>query len=244
MRAIILVTIAILIAGCGPVKEIDETAGWSVERLYNNARQHLDDGQYLTAIERFEKLESRYPFGKFATQAQLDVAYAYYKFDEPESALAAVERFIKLNPRHEAVDYAYYLRGLVNFDRGGGVLDVFYDREVSDYDRNLLLKSYDDFKLLVRRFADSRYVEDSRQRMVYLREQLARGDLKIAQYYADRSAWVAAAKRTNAILLDYQGTTVIPAALAIQLRAYKELGLSELADDTRRIIELNYGSSS
>ncbi len=241
MRTLILFTIGILISGCGPVKEIDETAGWSVERLYNNARALLDDGQYLTAIERFEKLESRYPFGKYATQAQLDVAYAYYKFDEPESALAAVERFIKLNPRHEVVDYAYYLRGLINFNRGEGVLDVFYDRQASDYDRNLLLKSYDDFKLLVRRFPDSRYVEDSRQRMIYLREQLARGDLKIAQYYADKSAWVAAAKRTNAILLNYQGTSVISAALAIQLEAYEKLGLSELAEDTRRIIELNFG---
>jgi outer membrane protein assembly factor BamD len=244
MRTLILFTVSILISACGPVKEIDETAGWSVERLYNNARSHLDDGQYLTAIERFEKLESRYPFGKFATQSQLDVAYAYYKFGEPESALAAVERFIKLNPRHEAVDYAYYLRGLINFDRGGGVLDVFYDRQASDYDRNLLLKSYDDFNLLVRRFPDRRYVEDSRQRMIYLREQLARGDLKIAQYYAARSAWVAVAKRTNAILLDYQGTSVIPTTLAIQLQAYEELGLSELAEDTRRIIELNYGNSS
>ena len=244
MRTLTLITISILVSACGPVKEIDETAGWSVERLYNNARAHLDDGQYMTAIERFEKLESRYPFGKFATQSQLDVAYAYYKFGEPESALAAVERFIKLNPRHETVDYAYYLRGLINFNRGGGVLDVFYDRHASDYDRNLLLKSYDDFNLLVRRFPDSRYVEDSRQRMIYLREQLARGDLKIAKYYASRSAWVAVAKRTNAILLDYQGTSVIPAALAIQLEAYEELGLSELAEDTRRIIELNFGNSS
>ena len=157
MRVLILITIAILVTGCGPVKEVDETAGWSVERLYNNARTHLDDGQYLTAIERFEKLESRFPFGKFATQSQLDVAYAYYKFGEPESALAAVERFIKLNPRHEAVDYAYYLRGLINFGRGGGILDAFYDRDVSDYDRNLLLKSYEDFNLLLRRFPDSRY---------------------------------------------------------------------------------------
>lgn len=244
MRALILIILGILVAGCGPVKEVDETAGWSVERLYNNARAHLDDGQYLTAIERFEKLESRFPFGKFATQSQLDVAYAYYKFGEPESALAAVERFIKLNPRHEAVDYAYYLRGLINFGRGRGILDALYDRDAADYDRNLLLKSFEDFKLLIRRFPESRYVEDSRQRMVYLREQLARGDLKVAQYYAERSAWVAAAKRTNTILLNYQGTSVIPVALDIQLKAYEELGLTDLADDTRRIIELNYSEIS
>ncbi len=244
MRVLIFVAICFFIAACGPVKEVDETADWSVQRLYNNARSHLDDGQYLIAIERFEKLESRFPFGKYATQSQLDVAYAYYKFDEPESALAAVERFIKLNPRHEAVDYAYYLRGLVNFGRGGSILDAIYDRDPSDYDRTILLKSYDDFKLLIRRFPDSRYVADSRQRMVYLREQLARGDIRVAKYYASRSAWVAAANRTKAILLDYQGTSVIPQALDIQLEAYRQLGLTELAEDTRRIIELNYRNSS
>ncbi len=244
MRIAIIIAIGILITACGPVKEVDETADWSVEKLYNSARSHLDDGQYLTAIERFELLESRFPFGKFATQSQLDVAYAYYKFEEHESALAAVERFIKLNPRHEAVDYAYYLRGLVNFGRGGSILDAVHDRDISDYDRTVLLKSYDDFKLLVRRFPDSRYVADSRQRMVYLREHLARGDLKVAQYYASRSAWVAVASRTKSILLNYQGTSVIPVALEIQLQAYQKLGLTELADDTRRIIELNYANSS
>lgn len=244
MRAITLLTLSILLAACGPVKEVDETADWTVEKLYGSARAHLDSKNYLTAIERFEILESRFPFGKYATQSQLDVAYAYYKFNEPESASAAVERFIKLNPRHEAVDYAYYLRGLINFSRGGSVLDVLYERDLSNYDRNVLLKSYDDFKLLIRRFPDSLYVADSRQRMVYLREQLARGDLKIASFYASRKAWVAAANRTKSILLNYQGTSVIEPALEIQLQAYENLGLDELADDTRRIIELNYSAGS
>ncbi len=244
MRVLLLLALGILLVACGPVKEVDETADWSVEKLYSSARSHLDKGQYLTAIERFEILESRFPFGKYATQSQLDVAYAYYKFDEYESAAAAVERFIKLNPRHEGVDYAYYLRGLINYGRGGSILDALYERDPSDFDRNLLLKSYDDFKLLIRRFPDSIYVADSRQRMIYLREQLAKGDLEVARYYASRAAWVAAANRTNAILLDYQGTSVIQPALEIQLQAYEELGLSKLADDTRRIIELNYSNSS
>ena len=244
MRIFIIIILGVFIAACGPVKEIDETADWSVERLYNKAKGHLQDEQYLTAIELYEKLESRFPFGKFATQAQLDVAYAYYKFDEHESALAAVERFIKLNPRHETVDYAYYLRGLINFNRGGSVLDVMHDRDDADFDKTVMLKSYDDFKLLIRRFPDSRYVEDSRQRMLYLREQLARGDLKVARYYASRSAWVAVANRTKSILQNYQGTSVIPLALQIQLEAYRNLGLSGLVNDTQRIIELNYGKNS
>jgi len=244
MRVLILLTISLLLIACGPVKEIDVTADWSVERLYRSARSNLNSGNYLTAIERFEILESRFPFGKYATQAQLDVAYAYYKFNEHESASAAVERFIKLNPRHETVDYAYYLRGLINFGRKSSVLDALHKQDLSDYDQSILLKAYDDFQLLTRRFPTSRYAADARQRMVFLREKLAQANYKIASYYASRSAWIAAANRTRNILLNYQGTSVIPSTLEIQLQAYENLGLTDLADDTRRIIELNYANTS
>ncbi len=233
-----------MLSACGPVEEIDPTADWSVEKLYRSARGNLDEGNYLAAIEQYENLESRFPFGKYATQAQLDVAYAYYKFDEIEPAIAAVERFIKLNPRHETVDYAYYLRGLINFDHGDSILDALYDREVSEYDRTILLRSYDDFQLLVRRFPDSDYASDSRKRMIYLREQLAKSELKVAQYYASRSAWIAAVNRCKAILQDFQGTQAVQSALEIQVQAYEKLGLDELAADARRIIELNYSNGS
>ena len=232
-------SLPLLLAACGPVKKVDETAEWGVEKLYRSARAYLDDGQYMAAIERFEKLESRFPFGKYAIQSQLDVAYAYYQFGEAESATAAVERFIKLNPRHEAVDYAYYLRGLINFNPGGNILDAVHERDLSNYDKQILRKSYDDFQRLILRFPDSRYAADSRQRMIYLREQLARGDLKVARYYASREAWVAAVNRVKAILLNYQGTSVIQPALEIQKQAYEKLGLTTLAEDTHRIIELN-----
>ncbi|MCP4490956.1 MAG: outer membrane protein assembly factor BamD [Gammaproteobacteria bacterium] len=240
MRPISLLIILFLLNACGPVKEVDETTDWSVEKLYHSARANLDEEKYINAIEQYENLESRFPFGKHATQAQLDVAFAYYKFDEAESAIAAVERFIKLNPRHENVSYAYYLRGLINFDRGGGILDVLHERDKSNYDRSILLESYDDFQLLVRRFPNSSYTADSRQRMIYLREQLARTDLKVAQYYASHNAWVAVANRTKSILTDYQGSSVIQSALEIQLQAYEQLGLTDLATDTQRVIELNY----
>jgi len=244
MRLILLLTIGLLLSACGPVEEIDPTADWSVEKLYRSARGNLNEGNYLTAIEQYENLESRFPFGKYATQAQLDVAYAYYKFDEIEPAIAAVERFIKLNPRHETVDYAYYLRGLINFDHGGSILDSLYDRDVSEYDRSILLRSYDDFQLLVRRFPNSDYAADSRKRMIYLREQLANSELRIAQYYLSRSAWIAAVNRCKTILQDFQGTQAVQTALEIQVQAYENLGLEELAADTRRIIELNYANGS
>lgn len=235
----------LLLAGCGPGKdEIDPTADWSVEKFYLEARAELDKGNYLTAIEYYETLESRFPFGKYATQAQIDVAYAYFKFDEPDSAITALDRFIKLHPRHPAVDYAYYLKGLVNFERGGTILDVIVERDLSEFDRNLLLRAYNDFKLLTQRFPSSDYVTDARKRMIFLRNELARADFAVANYYASLGAWVAVTGRTRFILENYQGTEVVRSTLELQLTAYQTLGLEQLARDTQRIIALNYENRS
>jgi outer membrane protein assembly factor BamD len=235
----------IILSGCGPGSdEIDPTADWSVETFYLEARAELDDGNYLTAIEYYETLESRFPFGKYAMQAQIDVAYAYFKFEEPDSAITALDRFIKLHPRHPAVDYAYYLKGLVNFERGGTILDIIVTRDLSEFDRNLLLRAYNDFKLLTQRFPSSDYATDARKRMIFLRNELARSDFKIANYYASREAWVAVTGRTRFILLNYQGTDVIKRTLELQLKAYQNLGLEQLASDTQRIITLNFDKSS
>jgi outer membrane protein assembly factor BamD len=237
-------SLVIFLSACGPKQEVDPTANWTAEEFYREARAELADGNYLTAIEYYETLESRYPFGKFATQAQIDVAYAYFKFDEPDSAITALDRFIKLHPRHPAVDYAYYMKGLVNFERGGTVLDVLSERDLSEFDKNLLLRAYNDFQLLVQRFPSSKYTTDARKRMIYLRNELARADYSVASYYATLEAWVAVTGRTRFILENYQGSIVIKPTLELQLRAYQELGLDELARDTQRIIDLNYGDKS
>lgn len=244
MRIILIIFLALGLAACGPDKELDPTANWSAEEFYRQARKQLDSGNYLTAIEYYETLESRFPFGKYATQAQIDVAYAYYKFDEPDSAITALDRFIKLQPRNPSVDYAYYLKGLVNFERGGTILDVIQERDMSEYDKNLLLTAYNDFKLLVQRFPESKYVTDARKRMIYLRDQLAQADLNVARYYASRDAWVAVVNRTNYIVQNFEGSKAIRPALQLQLEAYRKLNLKDLARDTERIIELNYGASS
>jgi outer membrane protein assembly factor BamD len=215
-----------------------------VEKFYLEARAELDKGNYLTAIEYYETLESRFPFGKYATQAQIDVAYAYFKFEEPDSAITALDRFIKLHPRHPTVDYAYYLKGLVNFERGGTILDVIVERDLSEFDRNLLLRAYNDFKLLTQRFPSSDYVTDARKRMIFLRNELARADFAVANYYASLGAWVAVTGRTRFILQNYQGTEVIKSTLELQLTAYQTLGLEQLARDTQRIIALNYEKRS
>jgi outer membrane protein assembly factor BamD len=241
---LLIIAISLSLLACGPVKEVDLTAGWSAEKLYRSANEEMTKGNYLTAIERYELLESRFPFGKFATQAQLDVGYAYFKYDELDAAIAAIDRFIKINPRHEAVDYAYYLKGLVNFNRGGSILDSFHDRDKADYDKSILLTSYNDFQLLLRRFPRSKYATDSRQRLIFLRDMLARADLKIARYYASREAWVATSNRAKFIIQSYPGTESIKPALELQLTAYQKLGLEKLAADTQRIIDLNYKDGS
>ena len=242
---LIIITIALGLAGCGPAKEdVDITADWSVEKFYLSARSELLKENYLTAIEYYETLESRFPFGKYATQAQIDVAYAYYKFDEPDSAITALDRFIKLHPRNPSVDYAYYLKGLVNFERGGTVLDVILERDLSDFDRNLLIAAYNDFRVLTQRFPDSKYTTDARKRMVFLRNELARSDLMIAKYYASRDAWIAVTNRTKFILQNYQGSSVIKPTLELQLEAYQALELDGLANDTQRIIDLNYNKGT
>lgn len=244
MRLIIYLVMALSLAACGPEKEIDITADWTVEQLYSEASSELAKENYLTAIEYYETLESRFPFGEYATQAQIDVAYAYYKFNEPDSAITALDRFIKLHPRHPSVDYAYYLKGLTNFGRGGTILDVLVERDLSTFDKNLMLVSYNDFKLLLQRFPSSRYAADARKRMIYLRDQLARSDYNTASFYASQEAWVAVANRTKFILHNYQGSSVIRSTLELQLQAYQQLGMEEMARDTQRIIDLNYNQGS
>lgn len=244
MRLFTYLALALSLTACGPDLEVDVTADWSVEKFYNEASAELAKKNYLTAIEYYETLESRFPFGKYATQAQIDVAYAYFKFNEPDSAITALDRFIKLHPRHPSVDYAYYLKGLVSFERGGTILDKLSERDVSTFDKNLLLTAYNDFKLLLQRFPGSKYAVDARKRMIYLRNQLARSDFEVARYYAEREAWVAVANRTRFILHNYQGSGVIRSTLELQLQAYQNLGMEDLAQDTQRIIDMNYNQGS
>ena len=243
-KLILTLVLVVGLSACGTASEVDVTSDWSAEKFYLEASSELNDGNYLTAIEYYETLESRFPFGKYATQAQIDVAYAYYKFDEPDSAITAIDRFIKLHPRDPNVDYAYYLKGLTNYERGGTILDLVSERDTSEFDKNLLLRAYNDFKLLIQRFPSSKYATDARKRMIFLRNELARADFAIAEYYASRDAWLAVVGRTRFVLNNYQGTSVIRSALELQLKAYEQLGMDLMARDTQRIIALNYGNQS
>ncbi|MDD5035697.1 MAG: outer membrane protein assembly factor BamD [Methylococcaceae bacterium] len=222
----------------------DEHANWSAKQFFDAAKTELTEKSYDKAIKLYEKLEARYPFGDLATQAQLDVAYAYYKNNEPDSAIAATERFIKLNPSHERVDYAYYLKGLVNYNKGLGFLDRFLPTDSSQRDPGSARESIRDFEELIAKFPRSKYLEDSRQRVTALRNNLAMYEIHVADYYLRRGAYLAAARRCNEVVQKYPRTQAIPRALKIMEEAYRKLELNELADDAARVYALNYGEGS
>lgn len=233
-----------LLAGCGLLPEqIDETRNWSASRLYANAKEALNDGNFERAIKLFETLEARYPFGAYAQQAQLEVAYAYYKGNEPVSAIAATERFIKLHPNHPHVDYAYYLRGLANFVEDRSLFARFGDQDMSDRDPKAAREAFDAFQQLANRFPDSRYTPDAVARMKYLVNALAAHEVHVARYYFKRGAYVAAANRGKYVLEHYQQSPALEEALALMTASYDRLGLSDLRDDAERVLRLNFPES-
>ncbi|ADE13775.1 outer membrane assembly lipoprotein YfiO [Nitrosococcus halophilus Nc 4] len=215
-------------------------ADWNVERYYSEAKAALNSGNYQQAITLYEQLEARYPFGVYAQQALLESAYAYYKFDEPESALAALDRFIRLYPLNPHMDYAHYLKGLVNFHRGIGLIEKYIPRDESQRDPESARDALKDFRTLVKRFPDSRYAKDGAQRIVYLRNRLAQHEINVAQYYMRRGAYIGAINRAKYVVENYQRTPTVPEALTIMARGYKVLGLDELAEDTLRVLETNF----
>jgi len=225
--------------GCAP-KDYDPTADWSKERLYDEAVRSMEAAEFEQAIDYFETLEARYPFGPLALQAQLRIAYSYYKYGEDESAIAACDRFIKLHPTSEAVAYAYYLRGLIRYQQGSSVFDRFFPRDMAQRDQHALRQAFSDFKTVVQEHPDSEYAPDARKRLVYLRNQMARHEYEVAEFYMGYSAYTAAVNRVDYLLEHYDGAPIIPDALALQARGYEALGMQDMAADTRRILRRNW----
>jgi len=235
---------ALALGGCGLLPEVqDETANWSAQRLYSEAKDQLNEGNYERAVKLFETLEARYPFGRYAQQAQLEIAYAYYKDSEPVSAIAACDRFIKLHPNHPNVDYAYYLKGLANFNDDLGLLGNLVDQDMSERDPKAARDAFLSFKELIARFPDSKYADDATARMKYLVNALAGNEIHVAKYYLKREAWVAAANRAKEVVKTYPEAPVVEEALAIMVVAYDKLKLPDLRDDAQRVLALNFPSS-
>ncbi|ORU91669.1 MAG: competence protein ComL [Cycloclasticus sp. symbiont of Bathymodiolus heckerae] len=223
-----------------PDDGVDKQANWSAADFYKEAKTAMDEESYEKAITLYEGLESRYPFGRYAQQAQIDLAFAYYKNDEPESAIATANRFIRIHPRHENIDYVYYLKGLINFNRGIGFLERYLPTDKSQRDPGAAVESLDDFATLIRRFPNSQYITDSKQRIVALKSNLALHDLNVAKYYMKRKAYIAVINRTKHIIEKYQRTTAVPRALLLMVDAYQKIGMNDLAADAQRVYDLNY----
>jgi len=236
--------LATLIAGCGLLPEAkDETVGWSANKLYSEAKDSLNEGGYEKAIKYFEKLESRYPYGRFAQQAQIDIAYAYWKANEIPSSVAACDRFIKLHPNHPNVDYVYYLKGLVNFNEDLGLLGNISQQDMTERDPKGARESFDAFRELITRFPESKYTPDATLRMKYLVNALASLEVHVARYYMKRNAYVAAINRAQFALKTYPEAPATEEALFIMVKAYDLMGMNDLRDDSERVMRKNYPNS-
>ena len=235
---------ALLLGGCGLLPEqVDETADWNAQRLYSEAKNYMTEGSYEQAIKLFEKLEARYPYGRYAQQAQIEVAYAHYKSNEPALAIAAADRFIKLHPNHPNADYVYYLKGLATFNEDLGLLAGFSNQDLSERDPKGAQESFDTFGQLVNRFPESRYAEDARQRMQYLVNSLAAHEVHVARYYYRRGAYVAAINRAQATLKTYPNAPATEEALFMLVKSYDALGMADLRDDADRVMRKNFPKS-
>jgi len=232
----------LLVTGCKGDKDIYK--GMSASEIYAQAEQNVAKEKYSQAAKDFEALEARYPYSEYSDKAQLGLINAYYKHNEPALAMSAADRFIRMNPRHPQVDYAYYLKGLVKFDENYTFAFRYLPLDKSARDPSTAQESFDAFKELIDRFPNSQYVPDARKRMVFLRNQLAHHEIQVVDYYMKRGAYLSAANRANYIVKHFENTDVIPRALAAMVQAYRKLGMQELADDALKTLQRNFPESA
>ena len=211
--------------------------------LYSSAMSKLEAGNYRPAIEDLEAMEARYPYGRYSKQAQLELVYAYYRSRQAGEAKTAAARFIRLHPDHEHVDYAYYLKGLTAFEEDKAAFEQYIGTDKAKKDPGAARDSFADFSTLLNRFPDSEYAADSRVRMVYLRNLLAKHEIHVANYYLSRNAWLAAANRGKYVVENYQLTPAVEVALQIMVQAYTELGLLDNASNAQQVLEANFGEN-
>ena len=235
---------AALLTACSSTPAPDRTDAWSPNKIFTEAKEEANSGAFDKAIPLFEKLEGRAAGTPLAQQAQIEKAYAHYKASEPAQALATLDRFMKLHPASPGMDYALYLQGIINFNDNLGLFGFIAKQDLSERDQNAAKESFASFKELVMRFPDSRYTPDARARMIYIVNSLAQYEVHVARYYYSRNAYVAAINRAQTAVTDYQNVPAQEEALYIMVLSYDALGMNQLRDDTKRVLEKNYPSSS
>jgi outer membrane protein assembly factor BamD len=244
LRALAVALLASLVVACSSTGPYDETARWDAEELYEEAKTAQEDGIYDKAIKYFERLEARFPFGHYAQQAQIEIAYTHYKAGDTADAVAACDRFLRLFPDHEHADYMYYLKGLASFSGNLGLFANLGGQDPTERDPKGMRDAFDAYKLLLQRFPGSRYAADARQRSAWLVNALASHEIHVARYYLSRTAYVAALNRAQDVIRNYAETPAVENALAVMVAAYDRLGMNDLRDDTLAVMRLNYPASS
>ena len=233
-----------LLAACGGLDSVaDETKGWSAQKLYAEARAQLDTRNYERAVSYYQKLEGRYPYGRFAQQSQMELAFAYYKDKDPAGAITAAERFIKNYPNHPNVDYLYYLKGLANFNDDLGIMGFVSNQDMSERDPKAARDAFDAFKELVAKFPDSKYSPDAIERLNYLVNALAAHEIHVARYYMKRGAFVAATNRVQYSLKTYPQAPANEEGVMLMVKSYDALGMKDLRDDAERVMLKNFPHS-
>ena len=240
----ILLLVSITLSGCslfGDDEDDDEFAGLSTEaQFYERALDQLNGQNFRGAISTYQALESRFPFGRFAAQAQIEIVFAYYRNDDMEAARAAADRFIRLHPDNENIDYAYYMKGLSSFTDGGGIFNRFLPIDHTKRDPRRAQESFNDLSQLLAVYPDSPYSGDARSRMIYLRNNLALYEIHVANYYVERRAYIAALRRAQYVVENFQETPAVADGVAIMTECYLRLGLNELADTSLALLRENY----
>jgi outer membrane protein assembly factor BamD len=221
-------------------KKPDDAEVLPVDKMYEVAKGALMNGDEGKAIKYYQRLIARFPFGPYTEQATIELSFAQFKAGKNEDAYSTIGRFIKTYPTQKHIDYAFYLRGIINFDRDRGFVDRYANQDPTKRDQGNTLQSFEDFNELVSKFPDSHYVPDARQRMIYLRDNLSKAQVHVAEFYLKRGAYVAAINRSKDILERYERTPAAGDALAIMTMSYKSLGQEKLASDTERVLKLNY----
>lgn len=242
VTAALLCALGIALAGCAWLNpDVDARRDWQAADWYKAAKEELDNGNWLAAVKLYGELEAKYPFGRYAQQAQLDTAYAYYKEGDAAQAIAALDRFAKAYPNHQNLDYALYLKALANFKEDlGPIASGLGRQDLADRDPKAARESFEMFKELVNRYPDSRYAEDSLARMDLLVDALARHQLHVARYYLKRRAWLSAANRAQDIVVRFPTSPLRREALEIMIESYDRMELPDLRDDAKRVLAKNY----
>ena len=241
---------AFLLSGCagadkkaieGPPAEVDSQQKLLefADKLYREARGRLNAADFQAAIIQYGALRSRFPFTDYATHAHAELVYALYRNYQHEQAITDADRFLREHPRHELVPYVHYIRGLVFFERGNGFFDGLPFVDPSRRDPSDARRAFDEFSLLTQRYPDSPYVADAHDRMVFLRNRIAEHEMHVVRFYVERGAWVAASRRAQQVIANYPGAPASYEALVLSERCYRELGLEQQAEETRRLVEAN-----